>query len=131
MINFKLNWNDHITTSFTKVSKNTGIIFKVRLNLNKNTVLLLYRSFIQPFLDTATLSGQQVIAITTKGCFENKKKVIRANTFTKWNAHTAPLLKHLNILTVYDINKLQTLSLYTKLLTICFQNIFIPFLILI
>ena len=51
VINFKLNWNDHITTLCTKISKNTGIICKVRHNLNKNTVLLICRSLIQPYLD--------------------------------------------------------------------------------
>ena len=63
---------------------------------------------------TATLSGQQVIAITLKGCFENKKKALRAITCTKCNAHTIPLFKHLNISTVYDINILQTLCFVYK-----------------
>ena len=31
-------------------------------------------------------------------------------TFAKWNAHTASMFKYLNILTLYDFNKLQTLS---------------------
>ena len=51
VINSKLHWNDHITTLCTKISKNAGIIFKVHHNLNKNIVLLLYRSLIQPYLD--------------------------------------------------------------------------------
>ena len=47
-----LNVNKNlITTLCTKISKNTGIIFKICHNLNKNTVLLLYRSLIHPYLD--------------------------------------------------------------------------------
>ena len=86
-----------------KNQQNTGIIFNVSHNLNENTVLLLYRSLIQPYLDYCNMSEQQVIAITWKGCFENKKAL---PAITKWNAHTTPLFKHLKILTVYDINKL-------------------------
>ena len=48
------------------------------------------------------------------GCFKKQKKALRAITFTKWNAHTTPLFKHLNILTVYDINKLQILCFVYK-----------------
>ena len=46
--------------------------------------------------------------------FRKQKKAFRTITFAKWNAHTTPLFKHLNILTVYDINKLQTLCFVSK-----------------
>ena len=49
-----------------------------------------------------------------KGCFENQKKAPRAIKITKWNAHTTPPFKHINILTVYDIIKLQTLCFVYK-----------------
>ena len=46
--------------------------------------------------------------------FRKQNKKLYAITFSKWNAHTTPLFKHLNILTVYDINKLQTLCFLYK-----------------
>ena len=33
---------------------------------------------------------------------------MRAIVFAKWNAHTNEIFKKLNVLTVHDINKLQT-----------------------
>ena len=74
--------------------------------------------------------GWEVIAITLKGCYENKKP-LRATTFTKWNAHTTPLLKHLNILTVYDINKLLTLCFVYKAVNNLLPRHFNTFVILI
>ena len=114
MINSKLNWNDHITTLCTKVSRNIGIIFKVRHNLNENTVLLLYCSLIQPYLDYCNFIWATGHSNNLERLIENKEKDLRATTFTKWNAHTTPLFKHLNMLTVYDVNKLQTLCFVYK-----------------
>ena len=51
IINSKLKWNDHIQTISNKISKNVGIIFRTRNNLNRNTLLMLYHSMIQPYLD--------------------------------------------------------------------------------
>ena len=51
IINSKLNWNDHIQTIRNKINKNMGIIFRTRNNLNRNTLLMLYHSIIQPYLD--------------------------------------------------------------------------------
>ena len=50
IINSKLNWNDHIQR-ISKISKNMDIIFRTRNNLNRNTLLMLYHSIIQPYLD--------------------------------------------------------------------------------
>ena len=73
VINFKLNLNDHITTLCTKISKNTGIIFTVRHNLNKNTVLLLYRSLIQPYLDYCNIIWATVHSNNLERLFRKHK----------------------------------------------------------
>ena len=96
------------------MSKKTGIIFKVRHSLNKNTVLLLYRSLIQPYLDYCNIIWATGHSNNLERLFRKQKKALRAITFTKRNAHITPLFKHLNILTVYDINKLQTLCFVYK-----------------
>ena len=46
IINDRLNRNDHIKTVFTKVNKNTGILYRTGKNLNTNTLLLLYQTLI-------------------------------------------------------------------------------------
>ena len=47
----KLNWNDHIEMVCTKVNKNTGILYRTRKNINNNTLLLLYQTLIQAYLE--------------------------------------------------------------------------------
>ena len=96
VINSKLNWNDHIATLCTKIRQNTDIIFKGRQNLNKNTVLLLYHSLIQPNLDECNIIWATGHSNNLERLFQKQKKALRAITFTKWNAHT---LHFLNIST--------------------------------
>ncbi len=43
-----------------------------------------------------------------------QKKAVRIISLSKYNAHTEPILKHLKLLKVGDILKLQTLKLYYK-----------------
>ena len=72
VINSKLNSNAYITTVCTKVSKNTGI-FKVRHNLNSITLLLLYRSLIQLYLDYCNI-------IWATGHSNNLERLLRKQT---------------------------------------------------
>ena len=48
IINEKLTWEDHIALVKTKVSKNIGVIRKVRNNSPRNTLQLLYYTLIHP-----------------------------------------------------------------------------------
>ena len=50
IINVGLNLNDHIKTVFTKVNKNTVILYRTRKNLNTNALLLQYLTLIQQSL---------------------------------------------------------------------------------
>ena len=75
VINSKLNWNEHITTLCTKISKNAGIIFKVRHNLNKNTVLLIYCSLIQPYLDYCNIIWATGHSNNLERLFRKQKKL--------------------------------------------------------
>ena len=60
--------------------------------------------------------------------FKKQKKVIRAITFAKWNAHSDPIFEQLKILKLKKINTLQTCYLVYKslhnLLPSQFRNFF-------
>ena len=51
IINHKLNWSDQKQTVNNKISKNIGILYKIRLNLSTQTLLMLYHALIQPYLE--------------------------------------------------------------------------------
>ena len=51
IINENLTWEDHIALVKIKVSKNIGVIRKIRNNLSRNTLLLLYYAVIHPYFN--------------------------------------------------------------------------------
>ena len=86
LINDRLNWNDHLKTVCTKVSKNTDILYRTRKNLNTNTLLLLYQTLIQPYLEYCNIIWSVDDSDFLKKLFIKQKKDVRAITFGKWNS---------------------------------------------
>ena len=50
LMDSKLNWSKHINFIKGKIAKAIGIICKARKNLNRETLLVLYYSFVYPYL---------------------------------------------------------------------------------
>ena len=127
IINSQLNWNDHIQTISNKISKNVDIIFRKRNNLNRNTLLMLYHSMIQPYLDYCNIvwaAGGSYL----DHLFKKQKKSIRTITFAKLNAHSDPIFEQLKVLKLKQINIFQTCYFVYKslhnLLSSQFSNFF-------
>jgi hypothetical protein len=108
VINSKLNWNNHIKIICNKISKNTGIILRTRNNLTHETLLMLYRSLIQPYIEYCNIIWAAGESTSLANLFRKQKKAIRAITFAKRNAHTGQIFKQLLIPTLYEVNKYQT-----------------------
>jgi hypothetical protein len=128
IINSRLNWNDHIKTVCNKISKNIGILFKIRHNLTPATLLMLYNTMIQPYYEYCNIVWGVGSTTLLDYLFRKQKKALRAIAFAKWDAHSEPIFKKLKILTVYDLNKLQTACFVYKaihgLLPERFSNLF-------
>ena len=103
IINHKLNWTQHIDYAKSKISKGIGIMYKARNCLTKKSLLNLYYSYIYPYLiyciEIWGISPQTHL----NPLLLMQKKIIRIMTFTSYHAHTAPIFRDLEILT---INKL-------------------------
>ena len=103
IIDHKLNWTQHIAHVRNKVSKGIGIMYRARNYLTKNSLKSLYFSYIYPYLiycvEIWGISPQTHL----KPLLLLQKKIIRIMTFSTYCAHTDPIFKDLNVLT---INKL-------------------------
>jgi len=110
-INKHLKWSSHIDKISHKISKTTGVLNKLKNYIPKNILLTIYQSLITPHLNYGVLAWGS----SCGKVFKLQKKAIRIITNSKYNAHTEPLFKQLNILKVQDIFKLQQLKFYFKL----------------
>ena len=88
-----LNWKDHINKISTKISRVTGILCKMKHSMPPFILKTIYNSLIVPHLTYGIL----VWGSNTSYLFKLQKKTIRTITKSKYNEHTEPLFKMLNL----------------------------------
>ncbi len=109
-INENLTWKDHVNKISNKISKSIGILNRLKHFLPLNIKTMLYSSLILSHLNFGILNWGYACERITK----LQKKAIRIISTSKYNAHTEPIFKSLNLLKVKDILKLQELKFYYK-----------------
>ena len=113
-INKHLHWNHHNTDVANKIVKTLGILNILKRYLPLNVLRIIYNSLILPHLNYGILLwGHQ--AKQTKQIQVIQKRAVRILTGSKYNSHTEPLFKQINLLKVNDICKLNEINLYYKL----------------
>ena len=111
ILSANLKWNRHIEVVVSKISKNIGIISKVRHLLPQNLTRDLYFTLVHPYITYCNLvwaspnKSQQLEKIMIK-----QKQYCRIMTFSKYTEHSRPLFVKLSILNVYDTYKFQLLT---------------------
>ena len=104
IIDNKLKWNEHITYIGHKISRGIGMIVKARKVLNSSALIVLYYSFIYPYL----IYCNHVWGSTYEGRLDNlhllQKKILCIIAGVKPREHTDPLYKQYGILKLKDIN---------------------------
>ena len=89
IINSHCNWNNHIATLSKKISKNIGLLSKLRYILSKHCLKLIYFALIQSYLNYGIL----LWGFEAQKLFRLQKKAIRIITKSNFLAHTDPLFK--------------------------------------
>lgn len=88
------------------VSKNLGILNKVKYNLPRDAMLTLYYSLIYPHLTYGITTWGTASLPKLNRLFLRQKRALRIITLSKYNAHTEPLFLQLNVLKIFDIYSL-------------------------
>ena len=78
LIDNKLSWSHHINAISTKMSKNTGILYKMKGILPQKAMLTLFHSFIQSHLNFCSLVWGLGSKNSLNKLFICQKKAIRA-----------------------------------------------------
>ena len=104
-----MTWASHIHKVSCKLSRNAGIISKLKYTLPCYTLKTLYDSLIQSHLHYGLLAWG---AGNTDRVLKIQKKVIRTISNSKYNSHTEPIFKALCILKLPDLFKLNILKFY-------------------
>jgi hypothetical protein len=107
----KLNWKYQIENVARKVSKAICILSKLKHILPKSCLKTIYQSLVNSHLNYGLLCW----GFEPKQLLKMQKKAIRHISLSKYNAHTQPIMKDLQILNIEDLLKRKTLNFYYKL----------------
>ena len=110
-IDDKLTWKDHLSYINNKLAKSISILHRVKWTLDSRalsyTLVLPYISY------CAIILGNTYYTIVLPILIK-RKKAIRIISNAKYNDHTSKLFRNLNILTIFQLVKLQTCIMMYK-----------------
>ena len=114
MFDENLTWKNHINLINNKISKNIGILYKVKFLLSKKCLKSIYFSFIHSYLNYANMVWASTNQSKLKKLFNKQKHARRIVFNEKKYTHARPLMKKLKALNVYQINIFQILIFMFK-----------------
>ena len=107
----QMTWQAHINALAGKINRSLGILNRLKHYLPLNIKKLMYNSLVLSYLNYGIL----LWGFTGERIFKLQKKILRVISLNKYNAHTDPIFKNLNILKLNDIFVLNQLKFYHKL----------------
>ena len=124
-----LTWRNHIDYIKGKIARGIGILCKARKYLKENTLIILYYSFIYPYLCYCIDVWGNTYKSYIEPLLRLQKKVLRIITGSKKLSHTAPLFNELKILRfeqLYYVSvQMFMYKFYHKILPDIFSNFYI------
>ena len=117
-IDENLDWNPYLQKISNKVSRTLGVMCRLKNHLPVHILRLLYNSLVLPYLQYGILTWGFKIGRIEK----LQKRAVHIIICSKYNAHTEPLFKTLNLLKVSDMFTLNLLKMYYK-----YKNQSLPF----
>ena len=105
MLDDKLSWKLHINHICNKVSKAIGILVKARRILGIDSLVTLYNTLIKPYFSYCITLWGNTYKTHLKKLEILQKKIVRILSFSDYNAHTSPLFRRLNLMTLNEMYK--------------------------
>ena len=105
IINNTLNWSAHIKYMCSKISKNIGIMKKVKNKQEKRLLLNLYYMLIYPYLTYCNTIWGRAPNVYLDKPYILQKTIVRIINHVGFFDHTEPLFSTLQIMNIYQINK--------------------------
>ena len=110
-VNKHLKWNTHIENTAIKVSKYIGVLNRLKHTLPQRILYTLYNTLILPHFNY----GLILWGHDNTRLHKLQKRAIRTITNSRYNSHTEPICKLLNIFKLPDLYKLELYKLYYKI----------------
>ena len=108
IIDNKLNWKSHIENVINKISKITGVVYRIRSLCDTHSMKHIYYSLGYSYLIYCSSIWGGAFKTYIDKLFLSQKKLIRIMSHRRRYDHTEPLFKELKLLKMHDIISYQT-----------------------
>ena len=129
IIDENLTWKNHIDAISKNISRNIGILSKLKHFVPEYILYSLYCTLVLPYINYGILIWGNTYKTYLDKIFKLQKWAIRTISSEHYRCHTGPLFIKHNVLNVFDIFKLELgVFMYkhqTKLLPQMFSNYFL------
>ena len=98
-----LSWKSHINYLSKLLSRNTGILNKLKYYFPTNIVLSIYSTLISPYLNYGSLAWGNCTKVLLDKLFLIQKRAIRNVNHAGYLSHTNDLFRNNNILKITDL----------------------------
>ena len=103
LIDSHLNWKHHVECIVKKIRRSIGILSKLRYYVGLDILLSLYYALIYPFLTYGIIIWGNTYKTTLQPIFILQKRAMRLITFSRFDEHSSPLFKSLEIIKFLDL----------------------------
>ena len=124
IIDENLTWKYHIDAISKTISRNTGMLSKLKYYLPENILYSLYCTLILPYINYGVLIWGNTYETYLNKILRLQKWAIRTISNSHYRTHTGPLFKKYNVLNIHDTFKLNLGSFMYKHQTDQLPNIF-------
>ena len=101
-----LTWKNHIDAISKTISRNIGVLTKLKHFVPENILYSLYCTLILPYINYGVLIWGNTCKIYLDKIFKLQKWAIRTISNSHYRSHTGPLFSKYNVLNVHDTFKL-------------------------
>ena len=102
-IDSNLSWKPQIDHISKKIKRSIGILSKLRYYVNISVLTNLYYALIYPFFIYGITAWGNTYPTTLKPVCTLQKKAMHIMTFSRFDEHSGPLFKSLNIIKLSDL----------------------------
>ena len=115
IIDDKLKWHDHITYICRKISKFSGLFYRIRSVATTKILLMLYYALVYPHLQYSIIDWGCACKTHLAPLQVIQNKILRCISHTKIKQSVSPKYKQMKILKLYDIHKMELAKFMFKL----------------
>ncbi len=107
IIDENLTWKNHLHAISKTISRNTGLLTKMKHFVPEKILYSLYCTLILPYINYSVVIWGNTYETYLDKIFKLQKWAIRMISNSHYRCHTAPLFKKYNVLNVHDTFKLK------------------------